>query len=116
MMIPTSTTYSIFNAAEADELRRRDIRGMVHTVFEYMIECGTPYDPDGIKRGNYGPSLEGYRQSLTLFITAWHNLAFAFDDGSHAAKREVDGAPDRKLSWWKVWAIRILFKPAKGWR
>jgi hypothetical protein len=106
MIIPTSTTYSIRNAAEADEFRRRDIRGMVNAVFDYMIECGTPYDPQNMEQGDYGPSLECYRESLTLFITAWHHLAFAFDDGSHAAKPEIDGAPDRKLAWWKVWALQ----------
>ena len=51
---------------------------MANVVFDYMIECGTPYDPQNMEQGDYGPSLECYRESLTLFITAWHHLRVCF--------------------------------------
>lgn len=81
---------------------------MVNAVFDYMVDHGTPYDAETIDSGNYGAELEPYRESLTRFITAWHSLAFVFADGSAYG---IEGAPNRKISGWKLWALRALFKP-----
>jgi hypothetical protein len=112
MKIPVTTTYApeFREAVQVRRVRAVDVRGMVNAVFEYMINHGSPYDPDTIASGNYGPELEPYRESLTLFIEAWHSLAFAYDDGS---ANDLAGWQDRNLSRWKVLALRALFRPAR---
>jgi hypothetical protein len=112
MKIPVTVTYApeYKDSERIDSERQAEVRGMVHAVFQYMIDHGTPYNPDTIESGDYGEGLEPYRESLTEFITAWHNLAFAYGDGS---SDDIDRVPVREISWWKLWALRVMFKPKR---
>jgi hypothetical protein len=125
MIVPVWTTYG--PKADFARIRAADIRGMVDNIFEYMIDHGTPCNPDTIEAGDYGPELEQHRESLTLFIGAWHNLAFAYYDTSNdpapdgLTKAEIkklladSEAPDRTVPGWKIAALRAMFPKAKGW-
>ncbi len=112
MKIPVTIT-SAPDFADPQKVQSQDqaeIRDMVNAVFEFMVEHGTPCDEDFQESGDYGPDLEPYRESLTRFMTAWHNLAFAYDDCT--IKGVVTLLP-RKVGRWKLWLLRVLFKPHK---
>jgi hypothetical protein len=113
MKVPVTVTYApdYKDVHQIEREHQAEVRGMVNAVFEFMIEHGTPYDPDTIESGDYGESLEPYRESLTEFIMAWHKLVFAYNDGTDGLG--PDDQPERKISRWKLGLLRVLFKPAR---